>query len=675
MGKLTNDIYYLIDDYKSNYANNLSLFLNKFNEADEADFIENEINNYLNCIIITEYIDKNYGDVTISYIHDKETNNGYYPTPKEFQILSIEKKAFGYFSQIATQINSYKLGSNEAIFKQKLNFEKIVKFLELKESELDDENIKYKSVFIDKIKGAEELAKSTLEISIKQDFFEIENAKFNEETHKELLKNYYSNTISKYVNTRNLYKASNEQFHFLNKETGNKLTDEDRVDFIAMILTSYLTESNEVDNQFEEADLFEIFNQLKNIEEIVYETKLSELKYNAIKKLVEKIESDKKNPNIIYPLVEDAWEINEEFVEQIRVKYSTSKLIFNCDKDEIEIIPKIQTHDYLKENFNIDENILRYYFEPTRDFITDLDFEKMVKTGYKGDIDRTLKPYIFEIFGAYHARKKIHSQLSFLLFDEKYFINNKEIKFLSDLVPYFVDYSEGFKIGFNDFEKNCITPFLNEYSDKSDFTFKVFEHVTKEITFDRSWFKNETSFSYTFNVNDSLIKYIINAFEDGQKQGHFYKAWSIILGNSKVYAPLFEEYYSNNKVKNKEVITLDENHNDITNDYEKSSIEDYLEQFKDLITNNTYDIFIDAYLQYFTNGKFPSIDKKILFKKMNKKKLGWELKELYKSLKTDNLDIEYFRFAQQNINLFKDEIIEEVNFNKSKFYKTFTTKV
>lgn len=672
-------IYYTLESYKSNYSKNLKLFLDEFNEANEYDFVSKEINDYKNYLLITDYIDKNYGEIIISYQHIDDSINGYYPTPKEFQILIEENRAFGFFSQIVNKINESQLSSTDAIFNQKLNFNKIVSFLEFKESELPinsiSENDKIKVFYIDKIKAAEELAITTLEISLKQDFFDIESKKINDKTHKELLKNYYSNIISNYLNIRNLYKASNEQFYFLNNEAENQLTEDDRIDFIATVLCGYLVESNKEDSNIEDVNLLEIFNQLKNIDELIYETKLAELKYNAIKKLIEKFESEKANPIIKYPLVEDKWEINDELIESIRTQYSTSGLIFGCNEDNLVIVPEIHTHNYIINNFNIVDDILRFYYAPIRNLVTDFDFEKSVNTGYKGNKDSVLNPYVFQIFGAYHVRIKIHSQLSFLIFDKNYFINNKKIKFLSDLVPYFIDYSEGFKIGFNDFEKNCITPFLNEYSDKSDFTFKVFEFVTKSIPFSHCWFNNKSSFNYSNNINDSFTKNISNSFEDGQKQGYFYKAWSIILGNSKVYAPLFEEHYSIIKVDNKEAITLEENHNDKTNDFDKSTIEDYLEQFKDLISNNTYEIFIDAYLQYFSNGKFPYIDKKIIFKKMNKKKLGWELKELYKSLKTDSLDVEYFRFAQQNINLFKDEIIEEVNFNKSKFYKLFTTKV
>lgn len=539
-------IYYSLDSYKSNYSNNLKLFLDKFNEANEYDFVSREINDYKNYLLIIDYIDKNYGDIATSLKQNDETKKHYYPTPKEFQILSEEKRAFGFFSKIVDKINKSKLSTNDAIFKQKLNFNKIVSFLESKESELPinsiSENDKLKVVYIDKIKAAEELAKTTLELSLKQDFFDIESKKVNDKTHKELLKIYYSNIISNYLNIRNLYKASNEQFHFLNNEAENQLTEDDRIDFIATVLCGYLVEGNQEDSNIDEVDLLEIFNQLKNIDELIYETKLAELKFNVIKKLAQKIEEDKINPKKDYPIINEACEINEELIEKIRLQYSTSKLLFGCDKDNIEIVPEIQTHDYLKNHFPIDDTILKYYYAPTRLFINDKDFEKMTKNGFIGNIDRTLKPYSIDIFGAFHFRNKFHTQLSFVLFDKKYFINNKEIKFLSDLVPYFIDYSDGFKNGFNDFEKNCITPFLNEYSDKSDFTFKIFEYVTKHIAFQHSWLNNGGSFHV--NPRENNEKHITKAFEDGREQGYFYKAWSIILGNNKVYSNYFKEYYS-----------------------------------------------------------------------------------------------------------------------------------
>lgn len=103
------------------------------------------------------------------------------------------------------------------------------------------------------------------------------------------------------------------------------------------------------------------------------------------------------------------------------------------------------------------------------------------------------------------------------------------------------------------------------------------------------------------------------------------------------------------------------------------TIEDYLEEFKTDINGDGYEILINALFEYFTNGKFPVLKGKINFKRINKKRVGWALKDLYKSEKTDNLDIEYFRFAQENINLFAKEVIVTEGFNKSNFYKAFTT--
>lgn len=115
--------------------------------------------------------------------------------------------------------------------------------------------------------------------------------------------------------------------------------------------------------------------------------------------------------------------------------------------------------------------------------------------------------------------------------------------------------------------------------------------------------------------------------------------------------------------------SVDQEQNNLLN----STIEDYLEEFKDKINGNGYDILVNALNEYFTNGKFPVLEGKIKFKKINRRRVGWALKELYKSEKIDNLDIEYFRFAQENINLFEKEIIDIKDFNKSKFYKAFTT--
>jgi hypothetical protein len=109
------------------------------------------------------------------------------------------------------------------------------------------------------------------------------------------------------------------------------------------------------------------------------------------------------------------------------------------------------------------------------------------------------------------------------------------------------------------------------------------------------------------------------------------------------------------------------------NDVLESTIEDYLEEFKIEINGDGYDVLVNALFEYFSNGKFPVLKSKINFKRINKKRVGWALKDLYKSEKTNNLEIEYFRFAKDNINLFANEVVVDEKFNQSKFYKMFTT--
>jgi len=135
---------------------------------------------------------------------------------------------------------------------------------------------------------------------------------------------------------------------------------------------------------------------------------------------------------------------------------------------------------------------------------------------------------------------------------------------------------------------------------------------------------------------------------------------------------------NNNAEENKEVV---EQINKISSDVEQSSLNDftrstiveYLEDIIEDINPGDYGVLVDALYCYFTTFTFPKLERKIIFKKVNKKKVGWALKEVYKNLKTDNLGVEYFRFAQENINLFDKEIIITEGFLQSKFYKAFTT--
>lgn len=107
----------------------------------------------------------------------------------------------------------------------------------------------------------------------------------------------------------------------------------------------------------------------------------------------------------------------------------------------------------------------------------------------------------------------------------------------------------------------------------------------------------------------------------------------------------------------------------------KEIIQKNLSPYSIYLTNSDdYVILTNSLLEYISRGSFPKLEKKIIFRKMDKKCIGWALKEIYKSFSIEKLPIELFRFAQQNINLFENEVIVEDNFLQSNFYKLFTTK-
>ncbi|UKM65371.1 hypothetical protein GSB9_01937 [Flavobacteriaceae bacterium GSB9] len=109
------------------------------------------------------------------------------------------------------------------------------------------------------------------------------------------------------------------------------------------------------------------------------------------------------------------------------------------------------------------------------------------------------------------------------------------------------------------------------------------------------------------------------------------------------------------------------------NDYTKSTIDEYLENIKDDINPDQYKTLVDALYHYFTKGKFPKLEHKIMFKRVNKKKVGWALKEVYMNLKTDKLSEEYLQFAKDNINLFENVKSNPENYMDSNLYSYFTT--
>lgn len=115
------------------------------------------------------------------------------------------------------------------------------------------------------------------------------------------------------------------------------------------------------------------------------------------------------------------------------------------------------------------------------------------------------------------------------------------------------------------------------------------------------------------------------------------------------------------------------------NDFVSSTIEDYLYEFQEegILTSTNYEKLINYLKEYFEYGSFPEKLDKISVGRVNKKRFGWALNQLFRSLKDNNetLPFDYLQFAKQNLSIFKDVALSEQNITGSILYKYFTTKV
>lgn len=102
-------------------------------------------------------------------------------------------------------------------------------------------------------------------------------------------------------------------------------------------------------------------------------------------------------------------------------------------------------------------------------------------------------------------------------------------------------------------------------------------------------------------------------------------------------------------------------------------IDTHLKAFKDNI--KPYKTLKNALLKYFKTGQFPQLNSEIkIDKAINKKKLGWQLKEIHNAIKNTSLDYEYLRFFKENTNKYKNDKLDGDNLTSSNLYKYFNTK-
>ena len=110
------------------------------------------------------------------------------------------------------------------------------------------------------------------------------------------------------------------------------------------------------------------------------------------------------------------------------------------------------------------------------------------------------------------------------------------------------------------------------------------------------------------------------------------------------------------------------------NNYLESTIDEYLEPFKDNMNEDDYNILSSAIKQHIETGSFPELKKEIqVIRNPNQKKLGWAINRIY-SAKSMGVEKSLLIFAHQNISLFKNTEFEEENYLRCNLYKYFTTK-
>ncbi len=112
------------------------------------------------------------------------------------------------------------------------------------------------------------------------------------------------------------------------------------------------------------------------------------------------------------------------------------------------------------------------------------------------------------------------------------------------------------------------------------------------------------------------------------------------------------------------------------NNFVKSSIEDYLQSFKEdkSIKEIDYNKLVNILLAYFEGGKTTISTPKLFVKNGNKKRIAFALGEVFRGLKNEVLAFEYIKLGKDNLSLFKDEVLTKANYTKSNLYKYYTTK-
>ncbi len=229
------------------------------------------------------------------------------------------------------------------------------------------------------------------------------------------------------------------------------------------------------------------------------------------------------------------YEINAHNINEIRFNCCETNFTFLNEEFNSLTIPEQSKHQHLIKKFNIPNSILNFYHSRVKYSIKNYGLSKFQNQFNFIHADTLFDPFSIIINGAFWDKINLcHILTNFE--NETYSLNGKKVKSLETLKPIFKEYSNGFKKGFYEFEKNKIEPYLNTFSDKQDFFKLVFQFITGKKLFGKTWY---TVKGLSMNMDREIN--IHSGFELGLLFGNLYKAWSIIFSNNSNFTMIFEE--------------------------------------------------------------------------------------------------------------------------------------
>ncbi len=200
------------------------------------------------------------------------------------------------------------------------------------------------------------------------------------------------------------------------------------------------------------------------------------------------------------------------------------------------------------------------------------------------------------------------------------------------------------------------------------------------ITKDDTQYTIPYKIAYSFNWKEFYVKIKKQDFDFGYGLGTG-EMVAYIIGLVKFATKLvklrpdlfdlmdFEEESDHNEKIKKPEITKEE-----PNNFTLSTIENWLYEFKELMTVNDYNNLVSALVEYFETGQFPKLQKTIKINgRPNIKHFGWAFNRIFEA-HGKGVELELLLFAKQYISLYESTRFDESDISNSNLYKYFTSK-